>query len=165
MIRTNRRGIYPVGVELEESRSMTPKGLAARRSSTHRAAPRSSESVGADDHISPSRSALVGGFGCWNARRLCRRIRAGACGHAPLRNTPIPWGSMTTSTRREAPFRVFPGFGLVGGCIGLLPPNGCTHNPVRWDPCRGPYFLCAQKVSKDAPRRGKISISSPSLDP
>ena len=91
VIRTNRRGIiYPVGVELEESRSMTPKGPASRRTSTRREAPRSSEPVGADDHISPSRSALVGGFGFWNARRLCRRIRAGACGHAPLRNAPIP---------------------------------------------------------------------------
>ena len=45
---------------------MTPKGLATRRTSTRREAPRSSESVGADDsqgtsyasHISPSRSAI-----------------------------------------------------------------------------------------------------------
>ena len=49
------RHAHPVGAELEESRSMTPKGLAARRTAA-------------------SREALIS-----------HPVRSGACGHAPLR--------------------------------------------------------------------------------
>ena len=79
--------------------------------------------------------------------------------------TPKGLATRRTSARREAPLQAFPGFGLVGGCIGLPPPNGNAPSPATCTPCRGPYFLCAQKVSKDAPGRRKISISSFSPDP
>ncbi len=58
---------------------LTPKGLASRRTAASREAPRSLEPVGVDDHIDPSRSAVVGVSGFWICQRFCRLSKMRAC--------------------------------------------------------------------------------------
>ena len=59
---------------------------------------RNTHPVGVDDHIDPSRSAFVGGFGFWKCQRFCRLSKMRACiagGHvlAHVRRAASPSGS------------------------------------------------------------------------